>query len=299
MSVNPINSIISHHKIYVAFTRKKSNLVILILSVGVFVALFLNLFLPFGTSGAQTVDGETVSAFVRITYLSLFGLVWSFVLAAFEFLLKPLLKKYWDAEKSPATHLCWLVNELLIISFSTFLLRSFLSDWRALTLDNFVEMIYATLLLFLFPYFGFTLYYKNRVRYDSTSNEPLQGSPILLFSSDTGKGRIEVPQDRLLYISADDNYVKIFYLKENVLCSHLLRSSLKRVEETVNSTQLVRTHRSYLVNPDFVQSFAGNSSGLKLKLIHVKNNIPVAKGYVENVESLLKGRSELRNKTLL
>jgi len=75
MFVNPINSILSHHENYVTFTRKKSNLVIFILSAGVFVTLFLNLFLPFGTSGARTVDGETVSALVRMTYLSLFGIV--------------------------------------------------------------------------------------------------------------------------------------------------------------------------------------------------------------------------------
>jgi len=92
LAQNSKSAILTHHCDFVSFTSKKTNKLVFIISTGVFVALFLNLFLPFGTSGARIPNGE-LPFWALIIYLSFFGLVWVFTLLALEFLVRPVFKK--------------------------------------------------------------------------------------------------------------------------------------------------------------------------------------------------------------
>jgi DNA-binding LytR/AlgR family response regulator len=88
----------------------------------------------------------------------------------------------------------------------------------------------------------------------------------------------------LFYIESDTNYITIFYENQGKIEKYLMRSSLKMVlEENVNDN-LVRCHRSYIVNFEKVKMYKKDRDGGIIELLDDSlQAIPVSKSYIENV----------------
>ncbi|MCO5267112.1 MAG: LytTR family transcriptional regulator [Lentimicrobium sp.] len=96
--------------------------------------------------------------------------------------------------------------------------------------------------------------------------------------------RSQLPSGMLIYLEAADNYVYIHYLDGNKPVRQLLRNNLKKLEEELVKTSLVRCHRSYMVNSNRVMLIRREKEGLTLELdLPEKQNIHVSKSYVGNV----------------
>lgn len=80
-----------------------------------------------------------------------------------------------------------------------------------------------------------------------------------------------VPED-LICISSADNYVEVSYLINGKLQKKLLRNTLKGMQNDVPN--LLKVHRSYLINPDHFKEWNGSSS---IKLTELE--VPVSKNY--------------------
>jgi len=65
----------------------------------------------------------------------------------------------------------------------------------------------------------------------------------------------------------------------------MLRNTLKDVQKQI--PELVRIHRSYLVNPNFMESLKGNSQNAKLHLRESEVRLPASKTYYNLVKSLI------------
>lgn len=94
----------------------------------------------------------------------------------------------------------------------------------------------------------------------------------------------------LICVQSADNYVEVCYLEGDELKRQLIRNKLISVEE--DCSQLLRTHRSFLVNPShFVQWKRGNR---KLMLLMSKGlEVPVSKSYQMEVERAVNLATEL------
>lgn len=66
----------------------------------------------------------------------------------------------------------------------------------------------------------------------------------------------------------------------------MLRSSLSRLENQLEGQNIVRCHRSFIVNLDKVEKVTGNAQGYKLHLETPELVVPVARKYSEIVEKL-------------
>jgi DNA-binding LytR/AlgR family response regulator len=65
---------------------------------------------------------------------------------------------------------------------------------------------------------------------------------------------------------------------------YLLRDTLKKVEESFSGTEIIRCHRSYIVNFDKVKVIKKDKYGLTLELDNPSvMDIPVSKTYVNTV----------------
>jgi hypothetical protein len=111
---------------------------------------------------------------------------------------------------------------------------------------------------------------------------PLVPEPVpLAFIELTGENtqdKLQLPIDDLLYIHAADNYVKIFYTLTGEVQSSILRSPLRKMEETLAAyPQFYRCHRTYLVNLEKVIHISGNAQGFKLHLHGTTDLIPVSR----------------------
>ena len=89
--------------------------------------------------------------------------------------------------------------------------------------------------------------------------------------------------EHLLFIESADNYTTLHYLNKSKQSHFLLRNSLKRLEEQLEDTSLVRCHRSYMVNMDKVKILKKEKGGIMLELDEENTpDIPVSKTYYES-----------------
>ncbi|UZR96368.1 LytR/AlgR family response regulator transcription factor [Chondrinema litorale] len=104
------------------------------------------------------------------------------------------------------------------------------------------------------------------------------------------KNEIFTFEDRdFSYAVAEGNYTDFYFSGKGELNSVTYRISLSSFEKQINSSNLQRCHRSYLVNLDKVINISGNAQGLKLTLDDNTSEIPVSRKYISMIKaSLLK-----------
>ena len=91
-------------------------------------------------------------------------------------------------------------------------------------------------------------------------------------------------RSELLYLESADNYVCIWYQSKGQLTKFLLRNSLKAMEEHFADTNVLRCHRSYMVNFEQVKVIRREKEGIFLELgIERVPDIPISKTYSEKV----------------
>jgi DNA-binding LytR/AlgR family response regulator len=107
---------------------------------------------------------------------------------------------------------------------------------------------------------------------------------MIPFYDDKSVLKFSVKKENLLYIESDENYVSICYLNKGKVSKYLLRETMKKMEENFSATEIIRCHRSYIVNFEKVKVIRKDKDGLKLELEAPSSiDIPVSKTYVDNV----------------
>jgi DNA-binding LytR/AlgR family response regulator len=105
---------------------------------------------------------------------------------------------------------------------------------------------------------------------------------VFHLENENGKLLLEVPIDRIICYEANDNYVITYYLdKQQSLKRSMERVSLKKVEEllAIESVDFFRVHKSYLINPDYLEEIKGKAQAYKIKLREFESLIPVSRSY--------------------
>ena len=85
---------------------------------------------------------------------------------------------------------------------------------------------------------------------------------LLQFKNENDKIDFSLNFDQLIFIKAANNYVEINYSEGEQVKKHLLRNSIKNIDEQLDFPSIKRCHRSYLVNMDKAGRITGNAQGL-------------------------------------
>lgn len=109
------------------------------------------------------------------------------------------------------------------------------------------------------------------------------------FYDDRHNLKFVVNPDSLLYISAEENYINIFYTENRKEKMYVLRSSMKVVEELCIDNGMVRCHRSYYINPRHVEVLRKDKEGVMYAELDVKESrhVPVSKSYYKTLSDKL------------
>ena len=92
----------------------------------------------------------------------------------------------------------------------------------------------------------------------------------------------------LLYIEAVGNYVKIVDKGENEVQTHMLRATMKQMEDALQAyPMIVRCHRAFMVNLSQVEQISSNSRAMQLVMHHSHDAIPVSRSNVSKLKELL------------
>ncbi len=123
--------------------------------------------------------------------------------------------------------------------------------------------------------------------FPKTSSSPVVENFIELTGDNAGD-KLAISLKDLLYINAADNYIKIYYTDPSGTKQFILRSTLKKTEESLAPfPQFFRCHRTYIVNLDKVRHISGNAQGYKLHLAETNDLIPVSRSYNSTIAQKL------------
>jgi len=99
--------------------------------------------------------------------------------------------------------------------------------------------------------------------------------------------KVHIPFQKLLYIEAVGNYISVVY-DNNGIKKIIVRETLGNIgQKTHTSQNIVRVHRSYLVNLHYIMKITGDSQGLKIHLKEIDNIIPVSRSKIKNFRELV------------
>ena len=274
----------------------------------VFIVLAIAIFKPFGLGVWQW------QAYIHL--LSLFAL------GMFSCLLTEVILRY--VIRMPRSYdrgVSYIISRNLrfqcintpLVSFLICLYRHFamsdLVEGNKLSLTNYLE----TLAIIAFLSFAIGLYwrFKFRSRYLAAEleetrllNEQLKklqnaGQDAQKMEEDTNRNsqitlegttneHVTLEIADLLYIEAVGNYVKIVDKGDNEVQAHMLRATMKQMEDALQAyPMIVRCHRAFMVNLSQVEQISSNSRAMQLVMHHSHDAIPVSRSNVSKLKELL------------
>jgi hypothetical protein len=110
----------------------------------------------------------------------------------------------------------------------------------------------------------------------------------LYIQADYSNSDLIIEKSDFVYAEAADNYCVIHYSKNDTLQKHIIRISLTNLLSQIQTDEIKKIHRSYIVNLKKVENFYGNSAGYKLSLFGTNNVLNVSRNYIESVLPTLK-----------
>ena len=79
---------------------------------------------------------------------------------------------------------------------------------------------------------------------------------------------IKISLDDILWFESDKNYVEVKTFHKN----HLLRASLKKLQETLPTNKFVKCNKRFIVNMQQIESFSSNTIAIKGNEISISRN---------------------------
>lgn len=112
---------------------------------------------------------------------------------------------------------------------------------------------------------------------------------LVRFNDSTGRLKLVIAHDVILYVEAQENYVLIHYMEGEKLKEYSLRQSMKGIEELMDKHGIIRCQRSYFVNPRHVTVLRRDKEGMIQAELDVKISkpVPVSPKYYEQLSKML------------
>ncbi|MFK5973174.1 MAG: LytTR family DNA-binding domain-containing protein [Flavobacteriaceae bacterium] len=111
---------------------------------------------------------------------------------------------------------------------------------------------------------------------------------LLTIRGENEKVILAIEYHQLLYIKSAGNYLELFYLKGDKQAKELVRTRLKELEKKLSDTNIVKVHRSYLINVRHISSFKKTRKGYALIMKYIPDTIiPVSAGFKSVFEEAL------------
>jgi hypothetical protein len=258
-------------------TGTKRDRFLKILAFGFFIFLFLFLFKPFGIYELEPLK--------QFFFTLGFGLITTFVLLVFKYLIEPALKItnltlgkniLWDVliASSIGTANYFYINVIFKTEFN--ILYLLYTVWAAILVGSIpVTIIYV-------------ITYNRMYRVALKDNAVVDGQATweeqVRITAGNNKNDLHLNPKKIIYICSNDNYVTIVTNKEGDQNKITIRGTLKSAEnELKKNNRFIRCHKCYIINLDYVGKVTGNFQSMKIKLSGYGTEIPVARSMAAEI----------------
>ena len=270
-------------------TEHTSQIINVIIST-LFALVFLTAYVPFS---------ET--AWFQVGRGSYFFITAAFVGSGMMFLALSRVLMNWVVRKSRHfpfwLYLLWLFLEIMIIAVC----HTLISYFEIQSTDHSFGYLYGKSVLITFvalavPYavtILAILLKDTQQRLMLTKSDTVESddevmpehTEIINLMDNNGNLKLSVKLDNLYYIKAEDNYINVFYQRSGTIASYLLRCKMQTIADNcVDSSSLMRCHRSYIVNIKKVSVLHNEADGFVIDFEREGlESVPVSKTYSARV----------------
>ncbi|MEZ4796657.1 MAG: LytTR family DNA-binding domain-containing protein [Flavobacteriaceae bacterium] len=219
----------------------------------------------------------------KLIYLPLYGVLGAILyltVLPFQYFLSK--KGKWSLVKE----LCFLIVFIIIsIAFLRLFYLHVIMEWnpKAYTFGYHLRAILFPATLTILP-----IVVVGRYAFGKYKNKKIEAKKIEI----EGEGNYESLRlllNDLVCVKSSDNYIEVYYLNGQSLKKSLIRNKLNVIEESFS--ELLRCHRSYVINPFHFQSWKIEKGKHFLTLSH-DIIIPVSKTFIETVKDKLNFTTE-------
>lgn len=262
----------------------------LIVSISLFVALFLIVFQPFRINLTEN----------KNIYLILigYGLITFCTLVVNLIFIEDIFKDFFnDLKWTIWKEFIWLIWIIFSIGLGNAFYTSFVFGmYFKINLTFFIHFQFITLSVGILPITVLILI-KQKYLYKKHSNSANELNQNLTPSEDSLhlENRIKIIADNekdfvefnlndFLFIESSGNYVEVNLTEKK----ETLRCTIKRCMSFFKTNSgITQCHRAFIVNSTKIINAKGNSQGLKLKLKDCEAEIPVSRNYVKSIKEMI------------
>ncbi len=273
-----------------AYLVSKKNSTRLVLFTAGFALLFINLYSPFDVRNWFGLSLKSQELFFYSSLIILTGVLVAVIsrVILYHYNKKKIKTKLW------AFLLIIMLEVFCMALFFTIYESVFIKDDNRTYLEVFNVSVQNTALVLLLPYAVLWLYFSwldknHKIKELIESEEKIEfdANSMIPFLDEKGTMRITLKMDDILYIKGADNYVTIYYNKNNAISKFLLRNTIKNLEQRFINHPITRCHRSYMVNFDKIKVIRRERGGHILEIeTDPPIEVPVSKTYIKEVFQL-------------
>ncbi|MBQ6881575.1 MAG: LytTR family transcriptional regulator DNA-binding domain-containing protein [Alistipes sp.] len=276
-----------------SFIYQKKNQITMVLLVPLYALAFILIYRPFNIENLneQVLPwlNEIIDPNLKGTLLSLVVVLIGMAVAAIS---RVIMTAYTKKHAiSYIGYIVWVALEIVIMTLIYTIVSVFLKE-QANIVSEFRNTLTKTILILLIPYVMMYIYFiwQERVRELKSirkrleeDENALQKAYIQIFD-EKGKLQLSVRREHLIVIESADNYVCVWYLNGETTKKVMVRTTLKQVAEQLAHTNILRCHRSYMINLDRVRVLRREKEGIFVEFgIEDIPDIPISKTYSESI----------------
>jgi hypothetical protein len=248
---------------------------------GLFIFIFLLIFQPFGIDDVECCKIEAIAGYGLITFL----------VVLVNNVLMPLLFKNYFTNKN------WNVGKSLLFSFWIILniatLNWIYNEFLGHTViahHDFISFVSITIAVGFFPMFVFTVLeekmrHKKELSYKTIKvSEQTKSIKKIKIVGENENEQLNIELNQLLCVKSEGNYSVVYYINEDKTLKKTFRTSLKKQEEQFTDfPEIIRCHKSYLVNLSHINEISGNVRNYQFHVQHLDFAIPVSRNFPKEI----------------
>ncbi len=102
------------------------------------------------------------------------------------------------------------------------------------------------------------------------------------------KEELLINLNELVFIEAQENYSRVVWTEGDQVKEKLLRVTLKNIEGQIADNNIVRCHRSFIINTKVEFTILGNSNGYRLESELISDTIPISRSLGKEIVDKIK-----------
>jgi len=267
------------------FVAEIKNKFLISFSFGLFIYLFLLIFQPFDID--EIIGSKSI-------YLLGFGIITILVLLFNYSALPAIFPKFFDLDKwKIKNQIVFILVVIAEIALLNFLYNSYVGYGNPqqhsliyfVLITVSVGFIPVIMLVFITELFLSKKHQKtaleinSKIQFEKASNKIDNGSAIEIISESKSE-HFTISESDLVFIKSEDNYCKVYFRTKGEIKNQLLRITLKNIEAQLKPFQdIIRNHRSYIVNKKQILKISGNARAYYLHFDGCEETVPISRSF--------------------